>query len=133
VIRNSDLLTGFTDHEVELVALIARYHRKSPPRARHVEFARLDAEDQHLVQILAGMLRIAVGLDRTRHGVVDEVRVTTGDRTLRIEAVAAGDAELELYSAEQRKDLLEDALGVTVEVAEADQSSPSQPGARSTR
>ena len=34
VIRNSDHLTGFTDHEIELIALVARYHRKSAPEAQ---------------------------------------------------------------------------------------------------
>ncbi|MGH9137602.1 MAG: Ppx/GppA phosphatase family protein [Acidimicrobiales bacterium] len=119
VIRNSDLLTGFTDHEIELIAQVARYHRKSPPRARHAEFARLDSDDQRRVRILAGLLRIAVGLDRTRAGVVDEVIVAADDGTLRLEAVTSGDAVLELYSATQRKDLLEDALGVTVELGAA--------------
>jgi exopolyphosphatase/guanosine-5'-triphosphate,3'-diphosphate pyrophosphatase len=120
VIRNSDLLTGFTDHEVELMALVARYHRKSPPRSRHAEFSRLDADDQRAVRVLAGLLRIAVGLDRTRQGVVGAVRAAEHDGSLRIEVDTGGaDAELELYSATARKDLLEEALGRPVELVAA--------------
>ena len=43
VIRNSEMLTGFTDREVELIAQVARYHRKSAPRKKHPEFAPLGA------------------------------------------------------------------------------------------
>ena len=37
VIRNSEL-TGLTDTEIEIIAQIARYHRKSAPKASHAEF-----------------------------------------------------------------------------------------------
>jgi exopolyphosphatase/guanosine-5'-triphosphate,3'-diphosphate pyrophosphatase len=118
VIRNTDVLTGFTDHELELIALIARYHRKSSPKARHPEFAQLSESDQHRVRVLAGLLRIAVGLDRTRDGVVVGVSVESpSKKSLRFVAEIDGDdAELELYSAASRKDLLEEALGVSVEL-----------------
>jgi len=58
VIRNSEQLTGFTEHEIELIALIARYHRKSHPSEKHAAFAALSKSDQRLVGLLAGMLRL---------------------------------------------------------------------------
>ena len=79
VIRNSELLTGFTDHELEIIALVARYHRKSTPKARHPEYANLHEADQRVVEILSGMLRIAAGLDRTRAGAVSRLRVDGGE------------------------------------------------------
>jgi exopolyphosphatase/guanosine-5'-triphosphate,3'-diphosphate pyrophosphatase len=117
VIRNTDLLAGFTDHEVELIALVARYHRKSAPKAGHPGFGTLDEDDQRVVRTLAGLLRVAVGLDRTRDGVVHDVNVESDGDAVHIEVSAAGDAELELYSAESRKDLLEQALGVSVDLS----------------
>jgi exopolyphosphatase/guanosine-5'-triphosphate,3'-diphosphate pyrophosphatase len=117
VIRNTDLLAGFTDHEVELIAQVARYHRKSAPKAGHPDFAALGAHDQQVVRVLAGLLRVAVGLDRTRDGVVLDVVVDSSDDGVNVGVSAAGDAELELYAAEARKDLLEQALGVPVTVA----------------
>jgi exopolyphosphatase / guanosine-5'-triphosphate,3'-diphosphate pyrophosphatase len=120
VIRNSELLTGFTEHELEIIALVARYHRKSMPKARHVEYAALHESDQRVVDILSGVLRIAAGLDRTRSGAVSRLRVEGGtdDQPLRIlvETAAGIDADLELYSADNRKDLLEEALGVSVQI-----------------
>ena len=71
VIRNSDVLTGFTDREIEVIAQVARYHRKSAPKPTHEPFMRLRPEDQDLVSLLGGILRVAVALDRTQRGLVD--------------------------------------------------------------
>ena len=120
VIRNSELLTGFTDHEIELIALVARYHRKSAPKLRHPEYARLHEADRRVIEILSGVLRIAAGLDRTRCGAVGRLRVDGGHdgQPLRIlvEKAPGRDADLELYSAENRKGLLEEALGLPVRI-----------------
>jgi exopolyphosphatase/guanosine-5'-triphosphate,3'-diphosphate pyrophosphatase len=114
VIRNSDQLVGFTDHEIEVMALIARYHRKSAPSPRHAEFAALSDYDRRVVSVLAGMLRVGIALDRTHSQVVRDVACTVSrdvvDAAVRLEPGA--DATLELYTAEQRKDLVESALGV---------------------
>ena len=115
VIRNSDLLTGFTDHEIELIAQIARYHRKSAPKPSHAEYSRLGETDQHIVAVLAGILRVAFALDRTRNGVVKGLAVERSKRELVVALDTAGeDAALELYTADARKGLLESALGVGV-------------------
>ena len=120
VIRNSELLTGFTDHEIEIIALVARYHRKSTPKARHPEYANLQDGDQRIVEVLSGILRVAAGLDRTRSGAISRLRVDPGAKgeplRILVETVPGVDADLELYSARNRKDLLEQALGVTVEI-----------------
>ncbi len=75
LIRNSDRLVGFTDGEIELVALIARYHRRSSPRASHPEWTALEADEQRIVAVCAGILRIAIGLDRGHRGLVEGVRI----------------------------------------------------------
>jgi exopolyphosphatase / guanosine-5'-triphosphate,3'-diphosphate pyrophosphatase len=119
VVRNSERLTGFSDREVELMAQVARYHRKSHPSDRHPEFAALDPGDQHLVRVLAGLLRVAIGLDRSHQGLVSAVEVVAADPgTLEVHAGTARgvDLELELYSARQRCDLLERALSRQVRV-----------------
>jgi exopolyphosphatase/guanosine-5'-triphosphate,3'-diphosphate pyrophosphatase len=117
VIRNSDALTGFTDEEVELIALVARYHRKSAPKPTHAEFAALSVEAQHVVRVLAGILRIGVALDRTRMGVVRDLTVSDTKPELVIELEGDGDLSLERYTAEARKSLLEEALGIEVVIA----------------
>ncbi|HEX5367549.1 MAG TPA: Ppx/GppA phosphatase family protein [Acidimicrobiales bacterium] len=119
MIRNSELLTGFTDREIELIAQVARYHRKSAPRKKHPEFQSLSREDQRRVRVLAGLLRVAVGLDRNHgHRVASVAATTGGDGTLVLEVTPSdhGDVALELYAANERCDLLAESLGVAVEV-----------------
>jgi len=120
VIRNSDRLSGFTDHEIEMVALVARYHRKSAPSPKHGEFAALRPQDQQTVSTLAGLLRVAIGLDRTHAGLVTSVRVHADGGTLVIEALAepGADLSLELYTANERSGLLEATLGCPIRVEE---------------
>jgi exopolyphosphatase/guanosine-5'-triphosphate,3'-diphosphate pyrophosphatase len=117
VIRNSDALTGFTDEEIELIAQVARYHRKSAPKPTHTDFAALPADLQHVVRVLAGLLRIGVALDRSRNAVVREVTVHATKRQLTISLQGDGDMSLERYTATARKGLLEEALGLEVVIA----------------
>jgi exopolyphosphatase/guanosine-5'-triphosphate,3'-diphosphate pyrophosphatase len=117
VIRNSERLTGFTDHEVELVAQIARYHRKSDPKPSHPAFAHLRSGDQRTVRTLAGILRVAAALDRTYAGRVRSVACSLDGDALVVRADADGaDIALERYTAEARKGLLEQALGTEVRI-----------------
>jgi exopolyphosphatase / guanosine-5'-triphosphate,3'-diphosphate pyrophosphatase len=122
IIRNSERLTGFSEREIELVAQIARYHRKSQPSDKHPEFAALSPADKDLVRVLAGVLRVAIGLDRSHRGLVRSVEVDTGgdgaDGELVIRPVVApgADLDLELYAARQRSGLLASALGASVRV-----------------
>ena len=120
VVRHSEQLTGFTERERELLALIARYHRKSHPNPKHPEFAQLGEQDQEMVRTLAGLLRIGIGLDRSHRGLVRDVEVSVDeeDKRLTITAVAAPDADvtLELYSAGERSTLLADVLDVEVRI-----------------
>ena len=50
VIRNTDHLAGFTDDEIELIALVARYHRKCTPKPSHAEFAALTSTTRTCVR-----------------------------------------------------------------------------------
>jgi exopolyphosphatase/guanosine-5'-triphosphate,3'-diphosphate pyrophosphatase len=120
VIRNSEL-TGLTDAEIEIIAQIARYHRKSAPKASHAEFARLSPDDQRLVKTLAGILRVAIGLDRSHDGRVRSIMAQVRRDRLVIEAESKRSKEisLELYTANERSDLLEEVLGQRVAIVAA--------------
>ena len=123
IIRNSEYLTGFTDREIELIAQVARYHRKSNPKLKHTEFARLKGDDRQIVRKLAGILRVADGLNRTHASLVRCLWCERGgtNLTVHLETVDRREVTLEIYTAESRKDLLEQSLGVTVRfLAESD-------------
>jgi exopolyphosphatase/guanosine-5'-triphosphate,3'-diphosphate pyrophosphatase len=118
VIRNSDRLTGLTDSEIEVIALVARYHRKSAPKPSHEAFAALSPDDQGVVRTLAAILRVAIGLDRSHDSRVAGVSVKTERDRLVVTAVGAGgeDLSLECYDADQRKRLLEQVLGLPITI-----------------
>ncbi len=118
VIRNSEQLTGLTDHQIELIALIARYHRKSAPKPTHLEFARLSADDQLVVRTLAGLVRVAIGLDRSHDGRVSSISAGSSNGSLEFVAHADSgtDLSLELYAANDRRGLLESVLGRPISI-----------------
>ena len=127
VIRNSDQLVGFTDREIELVAQVARYHRKSAPKATHPEFAELRRKDQHAVRLLAGLLRLGIALDRGRAAAVHDVRCRVGKQTIEVGLTVTGAVELERYSADERKGLAEEALGRPIEIVVDERTASPEP------
>jgi exopolyphosphatase/guanosine-5'-triphosphate,3'-diphosphate pyrophosphatase len=114
VIRHSDRLAGFTDHEIELIALVARYHRKSSPKIKHIEFARLRESDQERVRTMAALLRIGIAFDRSHAGRVAQIHInrSSDDDAVVFELVAhdGADLSLELQAAHERRTLLEEVL-----------------------
>ncbi len=89
-----------------IVGLVARYHRKALPRPDHPEFARCDDVDRREVSLLAGVLRVADGLDRTHLCRVEDVACRTGGEELLIECRTNGSAEEEHWAASKKADLL---------------------------
>lgn len=106
------VMPGFTNDEAEIIANIARYHRKSPPKKNHENFATLSPAKQRTIKILAGILRIAEGLDRRQKQFVASARVIDEGQSLRIEISQSSNIapDIELWGAERRKSLLEDTL-----------------------
>ncbi len=115
LIRNAELL-GFTENEKEIIANIARYHRKSHPKLKHEGFQTLSSDEQMTVRRLAGMLRIADGLDRTHSSSVADVhcKVSRSSVLLSITAKRGASFELELWGADRKKALFEESFGRSV-------------------
>ena len=112
LIRNAELL-GFTEHEKALMANIARYHRKSHPRQKHIEFMELDSNGQNTVRHCASLLRIADGLDRSHNGIVRTIHCSIKQSRIicTVESRPGVDITLELWGAEQKKGLFEEVYG----------------------
>jgi exopolyphosphatase/guanosine-5'-triphosphate,3'-diphosphate pyrophosphatase len=121
LIRNAGL-EGFTHRERDLIANIARYHRKALPADRHVEYMALDDGDRTLVRRLGALLRLADGLDADHFQVVEEVTVVDRGDHVRLELRARDAPDLDMWAAERNGDLFELEFGrriepVAVEVA----------------
>ena len=110
----ADRTIPLDERERAIVSCVARYHRKGAPRARHECFAALGDEDRRTVRLLAGMLRVADGLDYTHGAVVRDLDVAVRPGRVEIVCRAEADAAGELASAARKSDVLEQALGRTV-------------------
>ncbi len=119
VIRNSEHMMGFTDREVELIALVARYHRRSVPSVdKHPEFAALTEADRRVVRSLAALLRVAIGLDRNHDASVAGLEVRDEGEQVRVVLTPVSGAEVavEAATATERAGLLSELLDTPVVV-----------------
>jgi len=103
-------LRGFSSREIELIANVARYHRRAPPKKTHANFARLDRGERRLVRRLSGVLRVADGLDRAHGQVLQGVRCRVGDGSVRMLVRATRDPAIELEDAKRKAGLFERAF-----------------------
>jgi exopolyphosphatase/guanosine-5'-triphosphate,3'-diphosphate pyrophosphatase len=115
LIKNGGL-RGFTPVEVDVLAAVARFHRRGRPRKKHPELASLPRDRRRVVEVLAGLLRLADALDRSHRQIVRGVQVTGRGRTLRVRCDVSADPALELWAVRRRSQLLEKALGVALKV-----------------
>ena len=115
LIKNGDL-RGFSPEEVEVLANVARYHRRGHPRRKHDGFATLPRTARRTVEVLAGHLRLADALDRSHRQVIHGLQVSGRGNVLRVHCEVAGDPSLELWAVPRRAELLEATLGVKVHV-----------------
>ena len=109
LIRHADLF-GFPPREHEIIANIARYHRKSLPAKKHESYARLSARDRALVEKLGGILRLADGLDRRRVSAVTSLECMLSSTTFRISLYGPDDVSVEIFGGKQKGDLFETAF-----------------------
>jgi exopolyphosphatase / guanosine-5'-triphosphate,3'-diphosphate pyrophosphatase len=100
-------LTGFSAEEIEVLGSLARYHKGGGPKERHDNWRRLNPYLRAAVEKLAGILRIADGLDRSHRQLVTSVTCRVRSGKVEVEAVALGDCEAELASARRKADLFE--------------------------
>src|SRR5688500_10561365 len=64
LIKNGDL-RGFDPEEIEVIALVARYHRQATPKKSHDGYGDLSGSRRRAVKTLAAIVRLAEGLDRS--------------------------------------------------------------------
>ncbi|MFB2839371.1 HD domain-containing protein [Floridanema evergladense] len=112
LIRYSELL-GYTETEIELIANLARYHRKSTPKKKHDNYRNLPTkEHRQMVSQLSAFLRIAVALDRRQIGAIHRLecdyRPELAEFRLKLfPTFSDDDCALELWSLNYKKDAFE--------------------------
>jgi len=118
MIRNAELL-GFTETEIEIIANIARYHRKAPPKKKHEGYQNLLTKDQRaLVSQMSAILRVAVALDRRQIGAIKAIKChfpNSAELILELTpAYSNDDCALELWSLDQKKEVFQQEFNTQV-------------------
>lgn len=118
MIRNAELL-GFTETEIEIIANIARYHRKAPPKKKHEGYQNLLTKDQRiLVSQMSAILRVAVALDRRQIGAIKAIKChfpNPAELILELTpAYSNDDCALELWSLDQKKEVFQQEFNIQV-------------------
>jgi exopolyphosphatase/guanosine-5'-triphosphate,3'-diphosphate pyrophosphatase len=111
IIAQSPIL-GLSDGEVEIVANVARYHRKAPPDVSHEAYRALDDRDRDRVRSLAALLRVADALDHDHRQRVASVRAKVRGDELRLALKTRGDVTLDAWSVEDKGDLFRSEFGL---------------------
>jgi exopolyphosphatase/guanosine-5'-triphosphate,3'-diphosphate pyrophosphatase len=110
LITNGDL-RGFQPEEIEMMALVARYHRRSTPKAEHEEYSRLSSSRRRTVRTLSAILRVAENLDRSHSQVISGLTVRARKSDVKLELTAIGDAELEMWATARHVAPFEEVVG----------------------
>jgi exopolyphosphatase/guanosine-5'-triphosphate,3'-diphosphate pyrophosphatase len=101
-------LKPFSDEEIQIMANIARYHRKSPPKRSHESYMELSPRARRIVNVGASLLRLADGLDRSHSQVIQGLRCRIDDDKVKCTLAAKSDAELEVWGARRKRDYFAD-------------------------
>jgi exopolyphosphatase / guanosine-5'-triphosphate,3'-diphosphate pyrophosphatase len=113
LVKNGDL-RGFDPQEIEVMALVTRYHRQATPKKSHEGYVDLPGPLRRTVRTLAAILRLAEGLDRSHSQPLSGVELMDrGDDAL-VQLRTGGDAELELWAATRHVIPFEQMLGKPV-------------------
>lgn len=100
-------LKNFSEEEVRIIGSIARYHRKSPPKAKHETYGSLGGRARRIVDVGAALLRLADGLDRSHSSVIQDLRCKIDDKQVRCSVSARSDAEFEIWGARRKREWFE--------------------------
>ena len=117
LIRNSEMM-GYNFEELEIIGNITRYHRKSHPKIKHENFAKLSALNKDRVRKLSAILRIADGLDRSHNANVEDISLEKNGTSLNIFITPRDNADmgLEIWGANIRKELFEETFNVKINI-----------------
>lgn len=116
ILVNSDIV-GLTPGERNVVANVARYHRKAPPDTAHPNFRDLERDDRSRVRVLASILRIADALDREHLGKVSAVRAVLEKGRMRLHLTGSRERQLEEWTVARKSELFREVFDLAVEVA----------------
>lgn len=106
LIQNADL-KGFTQEEIQIMAHVSRYHRRSIPHKRHSEYNALPQKTKRKIIKLSAFMRVADGLDRSHYQNVKKLNVDIQKKNIILHIHALNDPELEIWGTMRKRELFE--------------------------
>jgi exopolyphosphatase/guanosine-5'-triphosphate,3'-diphosphate pyrophosphatase len=121
LIKNSEM-PGFTGTEIGLMATAVRYHRGSLPkktrnsrtRREHEDYFALEGTARATALMLAAILQIADGLDRSHRQAIVDVKCAVSGIKVKFKVFGTGECDLEMWSAEKKSAMFAELFGVAV-------------------
>lgn len=111
IILNSDLF-GLSRRDMQLIALVARYHRRATPQPYHLGYANLDRDDRMIVSKLSAILRVADALDRNHMQQVREISFARGHGEITLYVHDVQDLTLERVAMKEKGNMFEEVYGM---------------------
>ncbi len=121
IINNADL-KGFKEEEIDVMANVARYHRRSTPKSRHPHYDKLDKSVKKRVENLSAILRVADGLDRSHFQNVRAFEMVKKNGQIRLTLETEAEPNLEIWGAMRKRSLLEEVTGKKLVIADSHQT-----------
>jgi exopolyphosphatase/guanosine-5'-triphosphate,3'-diphosphate pyrophosphatase len=106
-------MNSFNKLDLDLVANIARYHRKAHPSPKHLGFSQLSPANQDVVRKLSALLRIADAFDVNHGQQIDALNCTLSkSRTLVISASSEANVKEEIACAGKKASLIQEVFNL---------------------
>lgn len=113
LIQNSEIF-GLSRHDVFLIGLVARYHRRAAPQPYHEGFSSLDRDDRLAVSKMAAILRVADALDRNHMQQVRDIAFSREGGQFVIAVKDVEDLTLERLALKEKGNMFEEIYGMKV-------------------
>ncbi len=115
LIKHSEIF-GLDERNRQIIALVARYHRQSPPKNTHKEYIALSREDQLTVSKLSALLRVADSLDACQQQNIFLKNVVHDKNGLILEVTGSPNINLESLALSNKGNLFEQLFGLTLQL-----------------
>ncbi len=113
IILNSEIF-GLSRHDVEIVGLLARYHRHSAPTTDDHSYAELELTDRLRVQKLAALLRVADAMERAHSKRIITFTPRYAQRRLELLVPGVRDLTIENLALRSKAGLFADIFGYDI-------------------
>lgn len=119
IILNSEIF-GLSRQDVEIIGLLARYHRHGAPTLKESSYAELDLTNRLRVQKLAALLRVADAMERAHSHRIVNFQARYNGRRLELLVPGVHDLTIENLAMRNKADLFTEIFGYDVRLVPAE-------------